>query len=117
MGRRCPCSSAEYFRASQRDERQQDSDLKLSLHNWHLPVVSLETDANLVRPVDSQLEGNPFIKITMRKPDVLDINGANKSACKLCELAEQRDPLLTQLSKAVKVVSRQRSPQTRNLML
>jgi hypothetical protein len=56
------------------DERKQDSDLKLEDY----PRV-LATDANLAKPVSSQWEGNPFIKIIMLKSDVLDLNSANNA--------------------------------------
>jgi hypothetical protein len=57
-------------------------------------VVSLVTDANLAKPVGLQWEGNPSIKNAMLKSDVLDLNGANNAALKLCELAKQRYPSL-----------------------
>jgi hypothetical protein len=50
-------------------------------------VVSLVTDASLAKPVGSQWEDNQFIKNAMLKSDVLDLNGVNNAALKLCELA------------------------------
>jgi hypothetical protein len=38
---------------------------------------------NLAKPVGLQCEGNLFIKNTMLKSDVLDLNGANHAASKL----------------------------------
>jgi hypothetical protein len=45
----------------------------------------------MAKPVGSQWEGNPLIKNTMLKPDVLDLNGENKTASKQCDLAAQLD--------------------------
>jgi hypothetical protein len=61
-------------------------------------VVSLKTVTSLAKPVVSQWEGNPFIKNAMMKSDVLDLNGTNNAASKLCEPAAQRDPSLTPFS-------------------
>jgi hypothetical protein len=66
-------------------------------------VVFLEIHASLVKPVDSQLEGNPFIKNIMLMSDVLDLNGANNTASKLCELAVKHVLSLMPFFKAVDV--------------
>jgi hypothetical protein len=50
-------------------------------------VVFLVTDASLAKPVGLQWVGNPFIKNTMLKSNVLDLNGANNAASKLYKLA------------------------------
>jgi hypothetical protein len=56
-------------------------------------MVSLVTDASLAKPVGSQWEGNLFIKNAILKADVLDLNGANKAASKLYELAARYSSL------------------------
>jgi hypothetical protein len=50
---------------------------------------------NLAKLLRLQREGNPFIKNVMLKLDMLDVNGTNNTASKLCELAAQRDLSLT----------------------
>jgi hypothetical protein len=61
-------------------------------------VVPLETDACLVKPIDLQWKGNPFIKNVIFQSNVLDLNGANNAASKLWEPAAQRDHSLMSFS-------------------
>jgi hypothetical protein len=59
------------------------------------PPSSIPQDASISNPVRLHWEGNPFIKTGMLKSDVLNLNGANNAALKLCELAAQHNLSLT----------------------
>jgi hypothetical protein len=78
-----------------------------------IPLWSLWKDTSLFKPEGSQWKSKLFIKTTMLKQDVLDLNDTTNTITKLCELAAQRNPSLTPFIRAIEVTC----PVTRQRML